>query len=78
LNDEPGRLTIRSVTGAEYPVVLSVREAAEILGVHEDTAWRMCQAGTLPTLTRIGTGQYRIITARLLADLGLLPAAAVP
>ena len=60
-------------TGSELPPLLSTREAAEILGWHENTVLTYCAKGDLPTMPRHGSGPWRIITAKFLRQLGLLP-----
>lgn len=50
-------------------LVLSIEEAARLLGIGRTTAYAAARAGTLPGLvTRLG-GRYVISRARLLASL---------
>lgn len=64
---------IHPTTGEQLPVILTTAEAAELLGEHRDTVIDQCRAGLLPTMPRIGQSPHRIITAKLLRQLGLLP-----
>lgn len=58
-------------TGTPLPPLLTTTEAAELLGVHRDTVIDQCRAGLLPTMPRIGSAPHRIVTAKLLRQLGL-------
>lgn len=50
---------------SEAPRVLSVTEAAEVLGIHRDTAYRLIAAGEFPVRTlRIGR-QIRVPSVAL-------------
>jgi len=50
--------------------LLTVEEAADLLGISRSTAYRRVEDGTLPVI-RLGTRTTRIATAELLAMLGL-------
>lgn len=59
-------------TGEFLAATLTIAEAAGILGMPERTIRQLAHDGLLPAMARRGTrGQYRIITARLLDELGL-------
>lgn len=57
--------------GQQYPIVLSTKEAAEVLGVCEDTARRRCVDGRLPLLPRSGNEPWRVPTGKLFDLLGI-------
>jgi hypothetical protein len=60
-------------TGEVLPPTLSPAEAAVVLGWPERTVRDHARKGLLETMKRPGArGQHRIITAKLLASLGLL------
>lgn len=46
------------------PALLTISEAAELLGVGRNVAYRMEEAGTLPTY---GAARRRVVTSSLLA-----------
>jgi len=60
-------------TGEHLKPTLTPREAADVLGWPERTIRDYCHDGILPVMPRRGSrGQYRIKTAALLRELGLL------
>lgn len=62
------------MTGELLKPTLSPAEAALLLGWPERTVREHARLGLLPTMERRGPkGQHRIITAKLLEILGLLP-----
>lgn len=54
---------------SDYPVTITVEEAAELVGMSRSAAYRAAARGQLPTL-RLGR-RLRVPTATLLAMLGL-------
>ncbi len=53
----------------EYPVTITVEEAAELVGMSRSAAYRAAARGQLPTV-RLGR-RLRVPTAKFLAMLGL-------
>ena len=49
------------------PALLTITEAAELLGVGRNVAYRMEESGTLPIY---GTARRRVVTSSLLAIIG--------
>jgi predicted DNA-binding transcriptional regulator AlpA len=72
----PQRFLISDV--ATLPVVLTSKEAAELLGVSIDHLWSMAREGNAPVEPLKLGRSYRWPTARLLALLGLGPDADEP
>jgi excisionase family DNA binding protein len=55
----------------EYPVTITVEEAAELVGMSRSAAYRAAARGQLPTV-RLGR-RLRVPTAKFLSMLGLEP-----
>lgn len=63
------RLPITPSVAREWPPTISVEEAAELVGIGRNAAYRSAATGELPAI-RIGR-RLRVPTARLLELLGL-------
>lgn len=56
--------------------LISVPEAAELIGVSPATAYRMVDAGQLSVIKLGGDGRMRIVRTKLLAQFGIADEAA--
>ena len=65
---------MRTLPNPQRTPLLSIEEAAKILGIGKNTAYKMVDAGSLPVV-RIGAGRnLKVPTARLLREvLGIDP-----
>lgn len=57
----------------DYPATLSTKEVAQILGYSQSEVKRLCQQHKLPLMPRTEGCRYRIVTARLFRQLGIIP-----
>jgi len=51
--------------------LLSISEAATVIGVSTSTAYRMVAAGQLPTINLCGSGSLRVVRSKLVELYGV-------
>lgn len=55
-----------------WPATLSTKEAAQVLGYSQSEVKRLCSQNKLPLMPRVEGARYRIVTARLFRELGII------
>lgn len=65
-----GKLSLQTLAAEEPkgPLLLRIREAAALLGVHRTTIWRLVQAGRLETVELLGSVRVRRVDIQRLAE----------
>lgn len=66
-------MTITALAATDLPVLMTIEQTAQLLGISRSAAYRAAAAGQIPTV-RIGR-RLLVPTARLLEMLGLEPPA---
>ena len=61
-------LALRAAEAAKGPLLLRVKDAAALLGVHRTTMWRLVQAGRLETVELLGSLRVRRADIEALAN----------